>query len=64
VAPYLLILSGWGALLTAHMWWIGPWLPYRGAALWLVQVAAVLSCAQWYRAQRSRTPGTATTTPT
>jgi hypothetical protein len=37
------ILSAWGAVLGALMWWVGPWTPNRVPGYWAVQIAALTS---------------------
>ena len=37
------ILSGWGAVLGALMWWAGPWTPHRIPGYWAIQIAALTS---------------------
>jgi hypothetical protein len=39
----LLILSGWGAVMAALMWWKGPWMKHMVPFFWPLQVAALLS---------------------
>jgi hypothetical protein len=51
---YLMILSAWGALLGARMWWSGPWTRQTGVLFWLLQAGALASCLVWYGRQRSR----------
>ena len=38
-----LVLSAWGAVLGAVMWWVGPWTPHRIPGYWAVQVASLTS---------------------
>ena len=52
--PYLLILSGWGTVLAARMWWNGPWVRSLGGLFWPVQLAALASCVAWYAFRRRR----------
>ncbi|MCI0464487.1 MAG: hypothetical protein L0Z62_46745 [Gemmataceae bacterium] len=47
-----LVLSAWGVVLGALMWWQGPWTPRVTPLLWPVVGAALLSwLAVWYRRQ-------------
>ena len=39
----LLLLSGWGTLLAALMWWKGPWMPQMVPFFWPIQAAALLT---------------------
>lgn len=45
--PDFLILTGWGAVLGAVMWWQGPWLAHTVPLFWPVQAAALTSWAAW-----------------
>lgn len=45
----LAVLSAWGAVLTAVMWWHGPWMPRHVPGFWPVQAAAFLC---WYLCRR------------
>lgn len=46
--PYLVLLSGWGALIMVRMWWVGPWTHHKGPYFWPLQAAALVSCLAWY----------------
>ncbi len=37
------ILSGWGTMLGALMWWAGPWTAHRIPGYWAIQIAALTS---------------------
>ncbi len=39
------VLSGWGAVLGALMWWEGPWMQHMVPLFWPIQAAALLT---WY----------------
>jgi hypothetical protein len=46
----LILLSTWGAILAAIMWWQGPWLNRMVPFFWPIQAVALLSwifCARW-----------------
>jgi len=46
------VLSGWGAVLGALMWWQGPWMQHMVPWFWPIQAAAL---ASWYvTCQRGR----------
>ena len=55
-----LVLSGWGTVLAALMWWQGPWMQHMVPWLWPIQAAALLT---WYvvcqrpRQRQRRVPG-------
>jgi hypothetical protein len=40
---YFLVLSAWGAVLAALMWWRGPWMKHMAPLFWPIQAAALLS---------------------
>jgi hypothetical protein len=47
----LLVLSGWGAVLSALMWYNGPWIAHMVPLFWPIQAAALLSWPayrHWY----------------
>ena len=50
--PDFLILSGWGLLIGARIWWQGPWMPHFGFFFFPLQAAALISWAA-YRIPRS-----------
>jgi hypothetical protein len=37
------ILSAWGMVLGASMWWVGPWWPHLVPGFWAIQAAALAS---------------------
>jgi hypothetical protein len=39
------VLSGWGAVLGALMWWQGPWMQHMVPGFWPIQAAALVT---WY----------------
>src|SRR5262249_15586697 len=39
---YLVVLSGWGAVLAAFMWWRGPWNAHTGVVLWPGWIAVLV----------------------
>jgi hypothetical protein len=48
-----LVLSGWGAVMGALMWWDGPWRTRLVPGFWLIVAAALLTWAAWaYRRRR------------
>jgi hypothetical protein len=49
----LLVLTAWGAVLGALMWWQGPWMKTMVPLFWPVQAAAAIS---WLIAGRRRQP--------
>jgi hypothetical protein len=49
--PDFMILSGWGVLLGARIWWQGPWVAQFGFFYYPLQAAALLSWAA-YRVTR------------
>lgn len=54
----LLLLGGWGAVLTAVAWWYGPWIRHMVPAFWPLQGAALLSWLAWRgRVNRGAEPG-------
>jgi hypothetical protein len=53
----LLVLSGWGAVLAAQMWWRGPWAARVGPLFWPLQVAAITSWIAGATVQRRRAAG-------
>jgi hypothetical protein len=52
----LLLLSGWGIVLTAHLWYRGPWTPRMLELYWPLQ-ACVLLAWLGYRVQTWRRQG-------
>lgn len=53
----LLVLSGWGAVLSGLMWYEGPWMTHMVPMFWPIQAAALLSWLGWRRWQsRVATP--------
>jgi hypothetical protein len=52
----LLILSGWGAVMAALMWWKGPWMKRMVPLYWPLVAAALLSWILWWT-RRGRTEG-------
>ncbi len=61
----LVLLSAWGALLTALLWWEGPWARHLAPFYWPLQAAALASWAAWarYAAKTSETPPASTIDP-
>jgi hypothetical protein len=51
--PDFLILSGWGLLLGARLWWQGPWESHFGFFYYPLQAAALLSWAAYRWSQAS-----------
>jgi hypothetical protein len=49
-----LVLSAWGALLSALLWWNGPWIPARGLFLWPIVFCAL---ASWWWCRHSADNG-------
>jgi hypothetical protein len=49
----LAVLTAWGTVLAALMWWHGPWMKTMVPLFWPVQAAAVVS---WLAARRRRPP--------
>jgi hypothetical protein len=49
--PEFLVLSFWGGVLAALMWWQGPWAQHMVPLLWPVVGAALLSwgSCRWFR---------------
>jgi hypothetical protein len=45
--PDFLILSGWGILIGARIWWQGPWMPHFGFLYFPLQAAALVSWAAY-----------------
>ena len=45
--PDFLILSGWGLLIGARIWWQGPWVAHFGFFYFPLQAAALLSWAAY-----------------
>jgi hypothetical protein len=46
------VLSGWGALMAALMWWQGPWMKHMVPYFWPLQAGGLLSwlaCRRWQR---------------
>jgi hypothetical protein len=54
----LAVLTAWGAVLAALMWWHGPWIKTMVPLFWPVQAAALLS---WLAARRLSRPREAAT---
>jgi hypothetical protein len=48
-----LVLSGWGAVLGAAMWWEGPWMKHMIPLYWPLQGAALLSLVLCWLRRRS-----------
>lgn len=60
----LVLLSAWGALLTALLWWEGPWARHLAPFYWPLQAAALASWAAWrYASKTSETPPASTIDP-
>jgi hypothetical protein len=53
-----LILSGWGLLMAALMWWKGPWMKRMVPFFWFIQGAALLSWLVYRVRQHRRVTGT------
>jgi hypothetical protein len=52
-----LVLSGWGVVLGALMWWKGPWMPHMVPAFWPIQAAALVT---WVLVRRRQARARAT----
>jgi len=48
------ILSAWGAVIAALMWWKGPWMKQMVPLFWPLQAAALLSWMLWGVVRRGR----------
>jgi hypothetical protein len=50
------VLSSWGAVLGALMWWQGPWMPHMVPWFWPIQAAALLTwgIARWRRLRQDK----------
>jgi hypothetical protein len=49
-----IILSAWGLVMAALMWWKGPWMPRMVPFFWPVQGAALLTWLMYRRRQQRR----------
>jgi hypothetical protein len=52
--PDFVILSCWGAVLAAIMWWRGPWAPHMVPFLWPIGGGALVSWLIWRLRRRER----------
>jgi hypothetical protein len=45
------VLSMWGGVLAAVMWYYGPWIPHMVPGFWAIQAAALAGCIgiRWWR---------------